>query len=135
MPLPKPTATLSTAVEDVSVETLQQHLDAQRNFWLEGYLTKDFAKIERVLSPAFHCINGKQLMSKDEWQNALNTIWQSRWWAAKPLMPDRTRYHFFSPSECVITLYFMDKHANVMQEMWMKDADRWQFNTLSTITR
>lgn len=130
------TTVLSAIANDVSVDTMQKNLETQRNIWIDGYLSKDFDKIDSVLSPDFRCVNGKEIITKDEWHEVLVNVWQSNYWKEKPLLPNRTRYHFFTPTECMVTLYFKnEKYVNVMQELWMKTDNSWQFNALSTVNR
>lgn len=126
----------STVVEDVDIDFLQKSLESQRNLWINAYLAKDFSKIEPLLSPDFRCVNGKEISNKAEWHEILKKFWQSKYRQDNPLLPDRIRYHFFTANECMMTLYFKDeKYANVMQELWMKNGNTWQFNALSTVNR
>lgn len=130
------TAILSTVVNDINVDVLQKNLEVQRNTWIDGYLAKDFSKIETVLSADFRCINGKEISSKQQWHEILQSLWQSTYWNEKPILPDRTRYHFFTPTECMVTLYFKNEaRANVMQELWMATGNVWRFNALSVVNR
>ena len=127
---------LSTIVDEVSLNMLQKSLDRQRNVWINAYLAQDFNAIAPLLSPDFRCINGKESSDKAEWQALLQKLWQAEDWIENPLVPNRTRYHFFTPNECMGTLYFKNaQHANVMQELWMKHDDSWKFTALSTIKR
>lgn len=128
--------TLSTIAGFMDVDSLQQELAQQRERWLTAYLAKDFSQIEPLLSPDFRYINGKEISNKVQWHELLTTLWQSSYRADNPLLPDRTRYHFFTTTECMVTLYFKnEKTANVMQELWMKQGDTWKFTALSTVNR
>lgn len=126
----------STIAGDIDIEKLQQPLEQSRNILINGYLAKNFAKIETILACDFRFVNGKEIRTRDNWQKILENLWQSRDWQANPLLPERTRYHFFSPTESMITLYYKDEQvANVMQELWMKDDTLWKLSAVSIVNR
>lgn len=128
--------TISTLVEAVNVEALQDALALRRNVFIQGYLSQDFKAIETTLADNFRFVNGKAIHNRDSWHEILHNLWQSRDWQSQPLLPDRVRYHFFSLTECMITLYY--KHeplANVMQELWMQDDNVWRLSAVSIVNR
>lgn len=129
-------AILSTVVNDINLDMLQKKLDVSRKIWRTAYLAKDFATIETVLSADFRFINGKENSNKTAWHSRLKDLWQTPEWQEKPLLPERVRYHFFTPTECIVTLYFKNEtRVSVMQELWMIINGTWQFNALSMVNR
>lgn len=130
------TTILSTVTSDTSIDDLQKNLEKRRDILLEGYLAQDFHKMESILAQGFRYINGKQIRTRENWHEILATLWESGSWQEHPMLPERTRYHFFTLTECMVTLYFKnEKYANVMQELWMKDGNVWKLSALSLVNR
>lgn len=64
--------TISTIVEAVNVEALQDALTFRRNVFIQGYLSQDFKAIETTLADNFRFVNGKAIHTRDSWYEILN---------------------------------------------------------------